>query len=48
VLVGWAPRPVWTGAEILAPTGIKKMIYVPKFSAMDTVPDFLVKLNKPK
>jgi len=20
--VGWAPRPVWTGAENLAPTGI--------------------------
>jgi hypothetical protein len=52
VLAGWAPGLVWTGAENLAPTGIKKkkkqMIHVPNFSAMDTVPDFLVSLNKPK
>lgn len=22
---GWAPRPVWTGAEILAPAGIRSL-----------------------
>ena len=26
---GWAPRPVWTGAEKLAPTGIRSLDFPP-------------------
>ena len=32
--VGWAPGPVWTGAENLTPTGIRSRSVQPEFDYM--------------